>query len=58
MKVVRISLGTLGALGACVAGPAYAANWTVSFDPAAPVHTNGWDLSQSSAQEKTSRSPA
>ena len=58
MKVVRISLGTLGALGACVAGPVYAANWTVSFDPAAPVHTNGWDLSQSSAQEKTSQSPA
>ncbi len=60
MKVARMSLGSLGAftLSACAACLVHASTWMVSFDPAAPVNTNGWDLSQSSAQEKTSQSPA
>ena len=54
MKVARISLGSLGAftLGACVACQAHASTWTVSFDPAAPVNTNGWDLGTTTAQKE------
>ena len=59
MKIVPRSLGSLGAFafGALASCQIHASTWTVSFDPAAPAHTNGWDLSQSSAQEKTSQSP-
>ena len=60
MKVVPRSLGSLGAcaFGALAACQIHASTWTVSFDPAAPAHTDGWDLSQSGAQQKTTQSPA
>ena len=60
MKVVQGRLKSLGAFtfGTLAACQIHASTWTVSFDPAAPVNTNGWDLSQSSAQQKTTQSPA
>ena len=60
MKVDRGAFGWFGilSLATLAACSAHASTWTVSFDPVAPVHTNGWDLSQSKAQEKTTQSPA
>lgn len=37
---------------------AFASTFTVDFNPAAPANTNGWGLSQSAAQTKTTATPA
>lgn len=43
MMTVRGSLCAF-ALAASAACPLHASTWTVSFDPANPVNTNGWDF--------------
>lgn len=56
MKVARRNLGSLGVftLGAFAACQIHASTWTVSFDPAAPVNTNGWDLGKTTEQKERS----
>ena len=56
MKIVPRSLGSLGAFafGALASCPIHASTWTVSFDPAAPAHTNGWDLGKTTEQKMQS----